>query len=291
MSEGKDVLDNFGDGRISRKEWIEVFQKAIKLLPEEPYEVCYTDEFEICFVIRNTVYYTDLGEWIGQKEIRQYDDAIAEAGYDYVVGYIVKYMDGLSGRKYYKTLNLENIYNNVEDKESSSEVGPLSKAKLNKIWGMAKLPDGSYKVTAYNGNELEVVVPAKIGNSSISAIGEKAFCAFSSKKEKINETRMKITKVVIEEGICEIGSEAFSCCTSLTEVILPSTIKTIGEGAFDNTRIKELVLPVGIESIGKDGLASFPAPGVQLGVKTAIVMPGSYAQKYCEETGVPYKLS
>ena len=290
MGEGKDTLECFGDGRISRKEWIEVFQKAIKLLPEKPYEVCYTDEFEICFVIRNTVYYTDLGEWSGQKEIREYDEAIAEAGYDYVVGYIVKYMDGLSGRKYYKTLNLENIYNMVENKEFGS-AGPLSKPKLNKIWGVTKLPDGSYKITAYNGEELEIVVPAKIGNSSISVIGEKAFCPFATKKEKIEKTRMKITKVVIEEGICEIGAEAFSCCNSLTEVILPSTIKIIERGAFDNTRIKELVLPVGIESIGKDGLASFPAPGVQLGVKTAVVTPGSYAQKYCEESGIPYKLS
>ena len=203
--------------------------------------MCYTDEFEICFVIRNTVYYTDLGEWSGQKEIREYDEAIAEAGYDYAVGYILKYMDGLSGRKYYKILNLENIYNLVENKESGSVDRASSKQKLNMIWGVTKLPDGNYKITAYNGEDLEIVVPAKIGNSSISVIGEKAFCPFSAKKEKIEKTRMKITKVVIEEGICEIGAEAFSCCNSLTEVILPSTIKKRGKEAFDNTRIKVLV--------------------------------------------------
>lgn len=59
-----------------------------------------------------------------------------------------------------------------------------------------------------------------------------------------------IKKLVIPEGVEEIGREAFNSCANLEEVILPSTLKKIEEGAFFKTKIKKLVIPEGVEEIG-----------------------------------------
>ncbi len=52
-----------------------------------------------------------------------------------------------------------------------------------------------------------------------------------------------ITKVVIPEGVTHINSYAFTCLTALEEVELPTTLKTIGVGAFMGcTKLKKINL-------------------------------------------------
>lgn len=64
-----------------------------------------------------------------------------------------------------------------------------------------------------------------------------------------------ITSIVVNEGITHIGNLAFMNSFANKSIKLPSTLKTIGTGAFNknyNTgETGELVLPAGIESIGK----------------------------------------
>ena len=49
-----------------------------------------------------------------------------------------------------------------------------------------------------------------------------------------NHLRSQITTVVVEEGIQNVGANAFRNCLSLETVSLPSTVKKIGDYAFDN---------------------------------------------------------
>ena len=62
----------------------------------------------------------------------------------------------------------------------------------------------------------------------------------------------KITNVQFPSTLEEIGSQAFYCCTSLMcEISLPSSLKRIGENAFERSVIKgDLALPEGLEYIG-----------------------------------------
>jgi len=49
-----------------------------------------------------------------------------------------------------------------------------------------------------------------------------------------------------------VGDEAFYYCTSLTEVILPSTVTYIGDWAFAGcTNLEKIVIPASVTSIGK----------------------------------------
>lgn len=95
----------------------------------------------------------------------------------------------------------------------------------------------------YKGTDSTVTVPA-----GITKIGDYAFY-----------DNQKITKLVLPEGLAEIGDEAFSRCSPIfsenpgsLEVIFPSTLKRVGNGAFSSNVIRKLVLPAAITAYGKN---------------------------------------
>lgn len=94
-------------------------------------------------------------------------------------------------------------------------------------------------ITAYSGEESLVIVPEKIEGKSVTAIGDKAFYENHS-----------ITKVLLPEGIESIGKAAFAKCAYVEYIFLPSTVREVGEGAFANmNNLKELRFPHGVELI------------------------------------------
>lgn len=63
--------------------------------------------------------------------------------------------------------------------------------------------------------------------------------------------RNNIKKLVVEEGITEIGYGSFYGCGSITEIQFPSTLRTIDTYAFYGlTGLEELTLPEGLEILG-----------------------------------------
>ena len=81
------------------------------------------------------------------------------------------------------------------------------------------------KINAYYGDDVvNLEIPAEINNSSVTAIGERAF----------NE-HDEISILTIPEGVesvTSIGDCAFRGCTTLTTVVIPSTVTEIGETVF-----------------------------------------------------------
>ena len=63
--------------------------------------------------------------------------------------------------------------------------------------------------------------------------------------------RDKIKKVVIDNGVTNIGDEAFCNCTSITSVVIPNSVKSIGHEAFYNcTGLTSVTLGNSVTSIG-----------------------------------------
>ena len=60
------------------------------------------------------------------------------------------------------------------------------------------------------------------------------------------------TKVVIEEGITDIGDYSFDTMPDLKTVTLPETLTTIGNSAFQQTGITGIKLPSSLKEIGED---------------------------------------
>ena len=108
---------------------------------------------------------------------------------------------------------------------------PNSVSALKKIWAYEKLEDGTLVITAYKGQDIEVVVPDRIGKNTVSAIGERAFSP-EQLRIKNRDVRNEITEVVLPEGVTTIAACAFKACSRLNKVSIPAGVTRIGDCAF-----------------------------------------------------------
>ncbi len=113
---------------------------------------------------------------------------------------------------------------------------PDSVTSLKQIWGYTKLNDGTLRITNYKGGRTEVTVPEKIGGSRVTAIGKSAFSGniydASRADPKQVEFRRSITKIILPEGITTIGNAAFSNIEKMRYAELPASVCDVGEFAF-----------------------------------------------------------
>lgn len=62
-----------------------------------------------------------------------------------------------------------------------------------------------------------------------------------------------LEKVVISDGVTNIGENAFLWCDKITSVTIPNSVKSIGMGAFYSCKaLTGITIPNGAESIGED---------------------------------------
>lgn len=80
---------------------------------------------------------------------------------------------------------------------------------------------GEAKITAYSGHATELTLPAALGGYPVTAI---SYCAFRN--------CASLTSVVIPEGVVSIGSNPFQNCTSLSDIRIPESVTAIGTHAF-----------------------------------------------------------
>ena len=60
-----------------------------------------------------------------------------------------------------------------------------------------------------------------------------------------------LSEIVIPSSVTSIGDSAFSYCRSLSEIVIPSSVTSIGDGAFyDCYSLSEIVIPSSVTSIG-----------------------------------------
>ncbi len=104
--------------------------------------------------------------------------------------------------------------------------------------------DGSATITAYNGCETEVSVPATVSDGAntyfVTAIGDKAFYQKGS-----------LQKVTLPDSVKTIGTWAFYGCEGLKEVVLSENLVSVGDSAFRGLPLlKHLEMPRSLTSLG-----------------------------------------
>ena len=93
-------------------------------------------------------------------------------------------------------------------------------------------------LVAYIGNDAEIILPDNY-NGGNYAIGVNVF--------KKNNT---ITSIVIPNSVTSIGEGAFRGCTGLTSVVIGNSVTSIGDYAFYNcTELKSITIPNSVTSI------------------------------------------
>ena len=64
--------------------------------------------------------------------------------------------------------------------------------------------------------------------------------------------RDKIKKVIIEDGVTNIGNDAFTGSSNLTSVEIPNSVTSIGDGAFYGCiSLTSVEIPNSVTSIGE----------------------------------------
>lgn len=99
-------------------------------------------------------------------------------------------------------------------------------------------------ITGYTGTDTAVVIPAQIGEYTITSIGSDAF--------KNNTTLISVS---MPDTLETIGSYAFYKCTNLKAVVIP-VVETVESSAFaDCKNLKTIELPEGTKTIGEEAFS------------------------------------
>ncbi len=122
--------------------------------------------------------------------------------------------------------------------------------------------EGGIIITAYNGEDKNVVFPGEIDGKAVVQIGETGTEVSEVSIESITVPGSiktiggwafcgceELRNVTLEEGIECIESGAFRVCENLTEITIPSSVTSIGSEAFFGTGITEITIPASVKEI------------------------------------------
>ena len=99
--------------------------------------------------------------------------------------------------------------------------------------------DGGLTITAYNGISSELVIPEKIGTHTVTAIDDYAFF-----------THETLESVILPDTLKIIGDGAFSNCKKLTSINLGNSVTYVGNASFSTTALTAIDLPDTVTYIG-----------------------------------------
>ena len=111
----------------------------------------------------------------------------------------------------------------IENDRMEKELGfkERTAAEWKKIFDYEET-DGKITLTAYKGNEVDIIIPETICGKPVTAIGDMAFSPSKPRtKKEIKEKLLEIKSVTILENIKTIGSETILNRTTGSTLGLP----------------------------------------------------------------------
>ena len=149
-----------------------------------------------------------------------------------------------------KNISVDAIEKSIE---RELEKDPYNVTDMKKLWAYEKTKDGII-LTAYKGKETMIAIPPEIGGVAVSALGDNVFGpktkTGTAKTASCLKVLKSITKIIIPNGIKSIGNSAFERCEKLECIEIPNSVTTIGWRAFcDCHSLKYIELPGSITEL------------------------------------------
>lgn len=105
-----------------------------------------------------------------------------------------------------------------------------------------------YKVSAYNRNLLEAIIPEEFNGIPVSEVADNAFANCKS-----------MQYALIPQSIKRVGNNAFSNCTNLITIDGMTNVTTFGNFVFNNcSSLTDLILPSKLEKLGSNVISNMP---------------------------------
>ena len=148
--------------------------------------------------------------------------------------------------------------------------------------------DGKAYASGHYGERGLIEIMATIGGYPVAGILPGAFAGCRS-----------LTKVWIKHGVEEIGAGAFRGCVQLYELVIPASVKKIGDNAIPDIGPIRMLDPYCSAALHDDPWARkelglydpyYEPEYIEGYVTTVTVCPGSFAERYCREHGLKYKV-
>ena len=141
--------------------------------------------------------------------------------------------------------------------------------------------DGKVTLKRHVNRAMSIVIPAKMGNTDVTSIGEEAFKDYTTltavtipkSVTSIGNNAFyrcsSLTNVTIGSSVTSIGTFAFYRCSSLTSVTIPNSVTDIGAMAFSNcSSLTSITIPssasIGVRAFGNCGNLSINRPSLQI---------------------------
>ena len=113
---------------------------------------------------------------------------------------------------------------------------------------------GTLTITSYSGSDTEVVVPASINGTAVTAIGDRV--DKNGYVSSVFDTNARITKVSLPDTIKSIRNDAFRNMSHLNSIVIPDGVNTIGFSAFQNcTELTSITIPKNVTTISSSAFA------------------------------------
>ena len=137
--------------------------------------------------------------------------------------------------------------------------------------------DGETTLTGYTGSMTNLKIPQRLGGAPVVAINPTEGGGIRG--------NASLVSIIIPSSVTTIGNNAFQNCTGLTSVNIPSGVTSIGDNVFDGcASLTGFAIPVSITSIGSCAFRGCVGLTGELSIPSSVTTMGTYTFQNC--TGI-----
>ena len=165
----------------------------------------------------------------------------------------------------------DNAKEGTEQQTEVEEIGREYEIKETEEWDISEKQDKSV-IAKWNLADKSITISGK---------GDMKDWKYNSTEDWHGKYKRAIEKVVISNGITNIGKDAFYECSSLKEITIPEGVTSIESYAFEKcSSLKEIIIPSSVISIGTyafDGCSSLK----EISIPSSVNIIENYAFERC----------